>query len=260
TALHTSANSQVIGENRLNARAGLLFPSLETRVRVDSERLGIGTEFRFEDDLGLSLGRTVPNFEASWRFAPSWLVGVEYFGIDRRNSASLGREIRFGEEVFDVGASVEGRFRSNLYRIQIGWLPVLSDNGHLGLMVGVHLTDFLVGVAGEVSTTAGDGSVRLAQEERDVLAPLPNIGAFGRVKIAGPVSAGGRLNWFSIRVDDLKGGITDAEAYVHWKAKKNFGVGAGYRHLDYRLDIDRSYTGRIRYRFGGPSVFLTAGF
>lgn len=249
-------------DHRFFVRGGAFFTDMTTTVLVDSFLLpGDGTTISFEDDVGLAEGRTVPNVEGGWRFARDWRLTFEYFAIDRRQTATLERTIIFDESQFDVGAEVSGRFASKLYKMQVGWSPLLRDNAELGLSLGVHLTDFTVGIAGEVSV-AGEGTVAgVAEERRDVLAPLPNFGAYGRFDIVDDVSIVGRVNYFEIRIDAYKGGITDGEIGLMWKFHPNFGVGGAYRVLNYRLDIDEEdYRGIIRYRFHGPQVYAIVTF
>lgn len=258
----TAAICQDVAEesHQFGLRAGTIFSKMSTTVRLDSKNLpGDGTEISFEDDVGLNDRSTVPFVEGSWRFADDWMVAFEYFGIDRTQTAIIDKDIDFGDDVYEVGGEVESRFRSNLYKVQVGWLPVRTSKAEVGLTLGVHLTDFLFGLSGEVTT--GEGGTRFAAETRSVLAPLPNFGAFGRVKIADDVSIGGRFNWFSLKIGDYKGGITDAEANVQWKFHKNFGIGGGYRVLNYRLDIDtEDRTGKVRYKIHGPVLFAIASF
>lgn len=245
---------------RFFVRGGILISDLETRARIDPENSAIpGTELVFEDDVGLSSGRTVPAFEAGWRFARNWRLTFEYFGIDRRSIAMLSRDVQFGDTLFELNADVRGRFRSKLYKVQVGWSPYLTQTSELGVSLGVHLTDFLLGISAQASVNGQSGAVRTETEE--LLAPLPNVGAYARQEIVPDVSIIGRLNWLQLKIDDYRGGLTDAEASLVWQAIPGFSLGAGYRILSYRLDIDKElYDGFVRYRFDGPIVYVTASF
>jgi hypothetical protein len=42
---------------------------------------------------------------------------------------------------------------------------------------------------------------------------------------------------------------------------KNFGIGADFRYVDYRLRATTDeFTGRVRYDFYGPFVYAVVGF
>ena len=94
-----------------------------------------------------------------------------------------------------------------------------------------------------------------------MLAPVPNVGAYGHVRLFGPVSLTGRLNWLQLKIDNYDGGLTDADIGLSWRFANSFSATASWRILSYRLDVDReNFEGSIRYRFSGPALGLVATF
>ena len=48
---------------------------------------------------------------------------------------------------------------------------------------------------------------------------------------------------------------------MSYRFTENFGIGVGYRYVDYDLDVERdTYVASFDYKFWGPSVFLELGF
>ena len=48
---------------------------------------------------------------------------------------------------------------------------------------------------------------------------------------------------------------------VDYRFARNFGVGLGYRYVDYDLDVTRaSFTGGVKYEFSGPMLYLIGSF
>lgn len=243
-----------------NLRAGVLIARVHTLVRVDPNATLNSQDVVFERDLGFERGPDILFFEGEYHFARRWKVSAEYQRLDRESSKTLDRSIQIGDTTFPLNATVAGRVRSNLYKIQFGWSAVRNDQVDAGISVGAHLTNFLVSVQGQGSV-GGSGILVQRDERRSTFAPLPNAGLFGSIKVGRDFKIGARANYFQLKIDNLKGGLTDAEANVEWKATRNFGVGVGYRFLKYRLDLTKDkFDGAIRYRFRGPALYATAAF
>ncbi|GAA4753908.1 hypothetical protein GCM10023264_21320 [Sphingomonas daechungensis] len=243
-----------------NLRAGVLIARVHTLVRVDPNATLNSQDVVFERDLGFERGPDILFFEGEYRFARRWKVSAEYQRLDRENSKTLDRSIQIGDTTFPLNAAVSGRVRSNLYKVQFGWSAVRNDKAEVGISLGAHLTNFLVSVEGQGSV-GGSGILVQRDERRSTFAPLPNAGLFGSVKVGRDFKIGARANYFQLKIDDFKGGLTDAEANVEWKATRNFGVGVGYRFLKYRLDLTKDkFDGAVRYRFRGPALYVTAAF
>lgn len=258
--LPVSAQAEDVVSTPFYGRAVAFVSDLDTKVRIDPQGSTLpGTAFSFEDDIGLSRGRTIPSFELGYHFAPDWRVEFEYFNIDRKRRARLQDELQFGDANYAFDAEVEGRLASDLYKVQLGWLPVRRDGVEWGLTAGVHLSKFTASLKGEARLN--DAETGVHHEVKKILAPLPTIGTFGRFKVTDEVQATGKLNWLKLAIGDYKGGLTDVEGYVHWQIFNHIGIGAGYRLLKYDLIIKKQkYMGALTYRFSGPTMFLTARF
>lgn len=242
-------------------RGGLFFPKMSTTLRVDPVAgSGTGSVLSFEKDLNFNDRPVVGFGEAGWRFSEHWRVTFEFIGLNRGQTATIDRDIVVGDTTYPVNGSLTGTFKSNIYKIQVGYSPVLTENAELGVSLGAHLTDFATSLEGQ-ATGPGGGGGAVKTETRSILAPLPNIGAYGRLKLFGPVSLTGRVNWLQLKINNYDGGLTDAELGLSWRFAKSFSATASWRVLNYRLDVERErFEGRIRYRFTGPTVGLAATF
>jgi hypothetical protein len=96
---------------------------------------------------------------------------------------------------------------------------------------------------------------------RDVLAPLPTLGLFGTYEIANNLTLGGRVDFMSLGIDDYDGRLLNLLANLIYRFIENAGIGIGFRHVDYRVDVEKNdWVGRADYKFSGPTVFLSLGF
>jgi hypothetical protein len=67
------------GEERFKFGGGVFFPSFDTKLRVDNNTIGNGTEVDLENDLGLSSDEATFWLGGYWRFAAKHRSGVAYF-------------------------------------------------------------------------------------------------------------------------------------------------------------------------------------
>jgi len=252
------ASAQRFGDT-LSLRAEVFFAGVGSSLRVDSASGTLGTEVDLENDLRLSDSETLPAFEIGWRINDDWVLQGQYYSVGRRTSTTLDRDIVIGDTVYPVNGSVGAGFDSDVYRFTIGNLLVQREQLELGLGVGFHGTDFAVFVEGEGSLSGQ--SSRFRREGRSIFAPLPTIGAFGQWEPARRLTLSGRVDWLSLTIGDYNGRLINAEAAVAYRLFEHLDAGVAYRHVDYRLRVNRDdWNGRVRYEFAGPSLFLRAGF
>ena len=90
---------------------------------------------------------------------------------------------------------------------------------------------------------------------------LPTVGLFASQRIATDLTLSARADYLSLKIDDYKGRLLNTEAAMTWRFAKNVGIGAMWRYVNYRVDVDKdNWAGRIKYRFSGPAVFMQVGF
>jgi hypothetical protein len=240
--------------------AEFYWPKVDSTVQVSSvTNPTVGTEIDFEDDLNLDHGEALPSFSAGARLSNRWRLVAEYYSLGRRGETSLARDIVFDDVTYPATATVAGEFDSSVYRFSVGYSFVRKPNLELGAALGLHATDFAVGLEGQASV--GGASATFQARRKELLAPLPTIGIYGTYEIAPRVELGGNVDFLSLSIGDYDGRLINMEASLSYRVFKNFGIGVAYRYVDYRLDVEKeAYTGRLTYDFSGPVVFLTAGF
>jgi hypothetical protein len=218
-----------------------------------------GTKLDMESDLGLNSHEFLPGLYGGVRLGERWLITGEYYGLDRNGSRTLSRDIVFDGVTYPRSVPVDSKFRSNIYRASVGYSFVRNDKGELGADIGLHTTNFKIDLRGQ-GTTAGTG-VTLQNRERDFTAPLPTLGVYGVYEIAPKFSVNGRVDWLSLKLGDYDGSIFNAQASVAYNFTDLIAVGAGWRYVDYSLDVDKKdYTAKFDYKFNGPSIFLRLDF
>lgn len=241
-------------------KGGVFISDLNGSFRIDGNAGQIGTDVSLQKDLGLSGTSVGPYALAGWRFSKHWRFEFEYFTLSREGSATIDRQIRVGDTIYPVNGEISAGVFTDIYRFSIGWSFLHGNDYELGANLGFYLNDFGAFVEGQ-GTVGGVGSAQLSREQRNQLVPLPTLGLYGRYDINKVWSLNGRVDYFSVKIDQYKGSIIDVSGGISARVAKNVGVGADFRYIDYglRATADR-FTGQVNYNFYGPFLFVELGF
>lgn len=236
------------------------WPTIESTASADfiaTDRPG--TLVRFEDELGLADRKTLPWFQAGTRLSDRWRLELEYFSLRRSGNRTISREIDWSDTVFPATATLSSSFDSDILRFSVGYSFVRSGNAEAGGVLGLHTTRFKLSLASQASVGGTSGSGQ--SEAEDATVPLPTVGLYGTLRFAEKWFAAGRIDYFNLRFDDYEGGLVNGVAAVGYRLTDLFSVSAGYRYVDYSLDIDRTnWRGSVDYGFSGPFLSLQLGF
>jgi hypothetical protein len=235
-------------------------PSIESSARSDFLANDItGTVVRFEDELGLADRKTLPWFQAGARLGERWRVELEYFSLRRSGERSGSREIVWGDTVFPVSATLRSQFDSDILRVSAGYSFLKDERTEVGAVLGLHATRFRLALEGAMTVEGESDSG--AGEAEEALVPLPTLGLYGKRDFAPRWSVAGRIDYFTLNTGDFGGGLLNGMIAFGYRFTDRFGLSAGYRYVDYTLDVDKpSWRGGLDYRFSGPFVSLQLGF
>lgn len=254
-----SAASPVIAQSadrRFWAQGMVFRPAIDTSVRVGATNLGDAEPgIDFEQALGFPQRETLPSVTLGARFGRNWRVTGDFYRLDRRRSAVLDRELVFDGVTFPVDGKVDARFGSDIYRATVGYSFISRRRFEAGTSLGAHVTSFVVALAGDGQVD--NRPVGLEARRRRVLAPLPTLGLYAEWRPRPRWLLATRADALSLKIGDYKGGLLNLQASASYEVAHNFALGASWRHVRYRLDVDRTdWSGRLRYRFDGPAAFV----
>ena len=230
---------------------GAYAPTVKTTARLDSATLGAGTSISFEDDLGLDDRKVQAAILGRLRLGERWRIEGEYFALNRSGTRAINRTINWGGNVYPIGIVVSSEFDSDIYRLSGGYSFIKSTEAELGVALGLHVTDFTISLAG----------ASVAKRTGDALAPLPTLGFYGSYALMPRWLLSGRVDFFSFSYNDYDGSLVNLVAGVDYRFTRNFGIGVGYRYVDYDLDVTKSsFSGSVQYEFSGPVLYLVGSF
>ena len=195
--------------------------------------------------------KTVPSFFGRWRIGERWRIDAEYFALNRSSERTIDREIQWGDQTFPVNAQVAAKFNFSDLRVSAGYSFFRTADKEFGVGLGLHIASYDMRLS---SATAGG-------EGEDVLAPLPVLSLYAQVALTERWAIGGRLDRFSLSYDKYDGSLTSLGLDLVYQPFRHFGIGAGYRGLFIRMDVegDRN-TLRLRQTFEGPLLFVNGSF
>ena len=237
--------------DRWSLQLGAYFPKVETTAYLNSTTRARGTDISFEDDLGLDDRKGTFSVLGSVRLGERWKIEAEYLSLDRDSSRSISRTLNWGDRTYTLGTVVGGEFDSNIYRLSAGYSFVKNNQVELGAVLGLHVTDFKLSL-----NASGVGG-----QTGDALAPLPTVGLYGAYAVTPRWLLSGRLDYFSLNYNDYDGQLVNFNVGVDYRFTRNFGIGLGYRHVDYDVTVSKNkYNGGINYKFSGPLLYVVGSF
>lgn len=238
--------------DRVAVRLGGFAVRFDTNVRVDSETLGVGTQFDLEDQTNLRRNKTQARLDGHVRFGKRHRLDYGAVLFRRSSSNTIDEQIQFGDTIFDVDVDVATRFKNDVYKIAYRYDVVRRPRFDLGLSFG--FSAFVIDVGLE-ATGAGGGMV--SAETEDFVAPVPVIGIHADVKLAQKwyLRTGGEF--FDVSVDGVKGNLSDIRLAVDWFPFKHFGFGAGYNRSRLTYEDVAAPTVDVSYTYAGAMVYAS---
>ncbi|HSB22020.1 MAG TPA: outer membrane beta-barrel protein [Burkholderiaceae bacterium] len=236
------------------------YPTISSTAHIDATATARpGTTINLEDELDLTDRKGTPYINLGMRLGENWRIEFEYYDLKRTANKTLTRDINWGDTTYLAGANIESKFDSTVYRLVGGWSWLRNQQAEAGLAFGLHVTDFKTQLSGTGTGILTGTSFQ--RESHDALVPLPTVGLYGSYLIAPQVILRGRVDFLSLKYQDYDGRLMNWMGGVDWRVTKNFGIGAGYRYVDYKLEATKSdFTGEVRYTFKGPTLYINGAF
>jgi hypothetical protein len=262
--LWAQEESAAAGPDLLSSRfmldVGGFFPSLTTKARLDSPTLGRGTEISFEDDLDFSDRETLAFGQFTARLSTRWRVQVDYIDLSRSTSATLERQINWGDNVYEIGANLRAYLDTTIIRLAFGYSFWRHPNWELGGTFGFHVMDVAAGLG--LSVQSGGGVIDWGNEvDLGGLAPLPNFGFYWAWALSEHWAVSARGDFFAIEINEFGGDLLAGAVNLQYALSDNFSLGAGYSAFKLSADVTKTHwKGSFEFGYNGPRVFACLQF
>ncbi len=200
-----------------------LVADVNTVLRVDSETLGEGTEIDLEDELDLDDSALFGRIDANWRMAKRHELDFSIFVFNREGTRVIDEEIQIGDEIFTVNAEVESEFDTLVIKLAYRYAFLYRPRWHMGASLGAHTMEW------KSKWTAG---ALAAEEEFDVLAPLPVLGLFGSYAFTPKLYLNGSTEFFGLEYEEFDGFMNNTRLDLEHRTFEHVALGLG---VDYFL-------------------------
>ena len=218
-------------------------------IAITSESLGIiGSRIDFVTDLGIEKTR-FKQLKVVLRPTQKHKLRFEYTPITYDAVGTIKREIVFNGQKYPVSLPVATNLQWKAYRFVYEYDFVSHDRGFFGLLLEAKYT--------EVQATLSN---ILVTEFVSAKAPIPTIGAIGRVYVAPNISITGELSGLrtgSLFGEDYRAHYADFDLYGTVNFNDYVGAQAGYRSFDvfYHVKEDEGELNLKGLYFGGVVRF-----
>jgi hypothetical protein len=234
--------------------AGTFLAVNNTDVEVAGTNGRIGTDIDFENDLGFATTSNTFLAEFQWRSSSRSRFDLSYYGIHRSSNATLQRTVEFGDHTYNVNASVNAFFNTDIYRFSYGYAILSKPTFEAGLLIGAHVVKAGMGLS--INSTSVSAAV---QDNFGVTAPLPDFGVWGGYAFGQNWAFNGEFDYLSLTVDNIYGRILAYNFAVTYRPIKQLHFSAGYTGLNCEVKANEEHLdGHVKWGYNGPT--LTAAF
>jgi hypothetical protein len=236
-------------------RIGTYFSSLDTKLRLDSDLLGRGTEIDLEDTLQLDSSPTIFRGDLEVR-ALSWFsLDLGYYSVNRNKTAVIDEDIQIGDTIFELNQTVTGKLDMTYLRANLKFYIVNKPRVEFGVWAGANIL-FL-----NFSLTAEELGQTLSEEE-DVWAPIPAVGIHASYTLFPNFYIFGKGGYFYYGLSEsLKFRSWSFDINVHYYFFKFLGVGVTYDFNKFQLDGEGDIlSGKAMNRLSGVQLYILVGF
>ena len=212
----------------------------------------LGSTIDFVTELGLEQ-QMFTQLKAVLRPAKKHKFRFEYTPIKFENEgATLTRDIVFNGQLYRLSLPVATQLHWNAFRFSYEWDMIYRPRGFFGIILEAKYTD--------VEARLSQFALGLEEFAR-ARAPIPALGAIGRVYVVPNISITGELSGFRLpeSIDEgYKAKFVDFDLYGTVNFTNNFGAQFGYRSFDIYYLIDDEDEGTLKLKgiyFGGVARF-----
>lgn len=218
-------------------------------ISITSQSLGIiGSRIDFVTDLGIEKSR-FGQVKVVLRPSKKFKFRFEYTPIRYEATGTLRRDVIFNGILYPLALPVQTDFQWNAYRFGLEYDLIYRDRGFFGLVLEAKYTDVQATLTNVLDT-----------EFVRAQAPIPAIGAIGRVYVVPNISITGEFTAFKLpdSIDDnYRAKFYDFDIYGTVNFTDHVGAQLGYRSFNvlYKVDDDQGDLILKGIYFGGAVRF-----
>lgn len=258
-AAHAAAQERYDGEpvdeTFMMSVGGFFANNYNSKVRIDSTKLGLGTVINLEENLGVEKKVGVVKLDGFYRFNPRHRIEWGYISTTRKGSTEVLSEFQIGDNVYGVGSHVSSELRSNILKVDwsYSFINVKKYEAYVGF--GLNIRKAEVKVEGNVAVNNLIDDVSASASISEYL-PLPTFNVGFRYNFTDNLSLNYKGKVFALEYGDFRGQMRDTTLTLEHNTFENIGFGAGLNAFssdieatkgDFRGELESSYMGVLVY-------------
>jgi hypothetical protein len=258
-------------DDKFSLWIGGFFPDVKSSIRLDSSAGGPGDDLDFENLLGLEDSKATLWGGFRWRISRRNQFEFEFNDLNRSGSVSgdLG-PLNIGEYTVTGMAEINTEFDLTLARLTYGFSVIRKQKHDLAVKAGVHIANFgvKINVSGNIEDDMGNsictpGPCRAKPiETDDYTIPLPHLGLSYTYAFTPKWGLRAQGLGFAIKIEDVKGVMTEVDLDLHYQPWRHVGFGGGLRYWTLTVeDTGNAFlNGEFEYVYWGPAIYVLGSF
>jgi len=220
----------------------------ETQLKYDLT--GQGQTIDFEGETGLPSNATTIWLDGTWRLGRRHQLSLNYTRVNRSGGRTLQREIHWGDQVFQVGTSVEAEVGSDVVTGYYRFAVFKNDRFEIGPTIGLGYLWLSASLSGSV--TAGGNPVALSRTA-EISSITGDVGGYFEGWLTKRLVLRGDLLYIVVKPENAEASVTDGRLGLYFYPWTHIGFGAQYKYYKYRYDrspLSADLGGSITYKGG----------
>jgi len=254
----STSPAQALLSQSVVINAGAFFVQSDLKANLNGQSVN-NPEVNFDETFGKANDTTRIRADALWRINPKHHLSLMYFDNSVSRTKRLDRQIEWGNNVYQVGATVTSESKFKVGALSYEYAFMRDPNYEVAASIGLHVTDMSLSLAGDalVNGVAKLGDV----QSNTVTAPLPVIGLRGAWAVTPNLVLDVQGQFFKMNANGIDGSWSDLRANATWMFNKTFGLGLGYDRFYNHIDVSKEkFDGRVKMGYSGLQVFGTVAF
>jgi hypothetical protein len=237
----------------------------EFRLDVGGFRIASSTELRydlagqgqtidFEGETGLPSNATTIWLDGTWRLGRRHQLLLNYTRSNRDGGRTLQREIHWGDQVFQVGTSVEAEVGSDVVTGYYRFAVFRNDRFEVGPTIGLGYLWLSASLSGSITVGGIPVSLGRTAETGSITG---DVGGYFEGWLTKRLVLRGDLLYIVVKPENSEASVTDGRLGLHFYPWTHIGFGAQYKYYKYRYDrslLSADLGGNITYKGGQAYV------
>jgi hypothetical protein len=192
-------------------------------------------------------------------FGKRFTLRLDYFGYHDDAKARADSSFEFDDLIVPEGAHVDSSFDLDVIAVNLAYNFYHSARARFGVGVGVHAADIDLELSAKVLEDGKE--VDLGEGNADLLAPVPNLYAYGAYAFTDRFLLRYGGGWLSMKYGDYDGSLIFGNAFFEYWPFQYAGFGAGYRYVHADIEYDpENKEEEYDVKLPGPLLYVTFGF